>query len=477
MIAAPSSLDPHRFTGYAADTLFGMVYGHLVHLRPDWNGVEPDLAHRWEVSPNEKAYTFYLRPNVKFHDGSTLTADDVLFSFERIMDPKTGAYARAFMVDVLERVTAINATTVRFVLRKPYAGLLAVLALPTASIVSRKWMMGGANPNLTMMGTGPMKFRSLEPNVRIVLVRNEQYFEPGVPYLDGFNLQFLPDDTARSTALRSGSVDLIDYTPWRDLAAIKADPNLRVYSDSEAAGVWAFPNLRRPPMDNRLLRQAINWAMNRDTIAKAVFFGTGAQMASVFMPKSMWAYTPEIPKYEYDPDRAKDLIRQSGVRMPVRLDLLGASATRHMRGNMEVLQANLQEVGFDAQLRLIEFPDLMNRLYASDFQIVAQGGGPAVADPDFLYSYFHSSGQFAKWCGYSNAQMDYLLDSARTTSNRLRRKSLYVQAYKLIFEDAPWFPMNYREQAESASTRVQGYNRVLGSNWNGIRIAKIWLSA
>lgn len=476
IVQGPASLDPHRFAGAPADVLYGMVYSRLVQLKPDWNGVEPDLAQRWTVSPNGKVHAFSLRPNTRFHDGSPLTADDVVFSFERILDPKTGAYARSFLADVVERVTAPDPGTVRVALKKPYAGLMAVLALPTASILSRRWVSAGANLSVTMMGSGPMKFVSLEPNIRITLAKHDQYFEPGLPYLDGIVLQFLSDDTARSTALRNASVDFIDYVPWRDLAAIKADSRLRVHSDSESSGIWAFPNLRRPPLDNKMIRQAINWSINRDAILRAVFFGNGAPMDAIFMPKQSWAYDAEAPKYGYDPDRAKDLIRRSGVSGTLRLELLGAVAARHMSANMEVFQANLRDVGFDVQLRLVEFPDLVKRQFASDYQIVAFGGGPAIADPDFLHAYFHSAGVYAKAMGFDNSQVDHLLEEARTTANTGRRRSLYRQAYGLLYDESPWFPMDYREQAEATTARVQGYTRVLGSNWNGIRIAKTWVS-
>jgi peptide/nickel transport system substrate-binding protein len=477
MVQGPASLDPHRFAGAPADVLYGMVYSRLVQLRPDWNGVEADLAQRWSVSPNGKLHTFTLRPGARFHDGSPVTADDVVFSFERILDARTGAYARSFLADVVEGVTAPDPATVRVALRNPYAGLMAVLALPTASILSRRWVSGGGNLSVAMMGSGPMKFVSLEPNIRITLARHEQYFEQGLPYLDGVILQFLPDDTARSTALRNASVDFIDYVPWRDLAVIKGDARLRVYSDSESSGIWAFPNLRRPPLDNKGVRQAINWAVNRDAILRAVFFGNGASMDAVFMPKQSWAYDAEAPKYGYDPDRARDLIRRSGIPGPLRLELLGAVAARHMSANMEVFQANLRDVGFDVQLRLVEFPDLVRRQFASDYQIVAFGGGPAIADPDFLHAYFHGAGVYAKAMGFQNSQIDQLLDEARGTANVGRRRALYRQVYALLYDEAPWFPMTYREQAEASTQRVQGYTRVLGSNWNGIRIAKTWLSA
>lgn len=469
------SLDPHRFTGAAADNLNGMTYSRLVQMKPDWTGVEPDLAQQWEVSSDGKAYTFQLRPNVRFHDGSTAAADDVVFSFQRILDPNTAAYVRPLIADLLEQVTAPTASSVRFVLSKPYAAFLSALALPTAAILSRRWVTGGGNLATTQMGTGPMKFVSIEPNVRITLARHEQYYEQGVPYLDGMILLSLPDDTARSTALRTGSVDLIDFVPYREVDTIKSDPRLRLHGDALSSGLWAFANVTKPPLDKKLVRQAINWAMNREAILKAAFFGHGALMSNIFMPETSWAFDPNLPKYTYDPDKAKDLLRRAEAGAPLRVEILSASNVAFWRSGSQVFQANLQDVGFEAQLVTPEFAEAVKRFNASEYQITMWGGGPLYADPDFLYAYFHSKGTVGRTTGYSNKRLETILEQSRSLADQARRKSLYQQVYRILLEDAPWFPMTYRLQSEAASVSVQGYNRVLGSNWNGVRIAKTWL--
>jgi ABC-type transport system substrate-binding protein len=470
------SLDPHRFTGAAADNLNGMTYGRLVQLKPDWTGVEGDVAQRWEVSPDGKAYTFELRPNVRFHDGSTVTSEDAVFSFQRIMETGTGAYVRPLISDVLEQVSAPSASSVRFVLSKPYAAFLSALALPTAAILSKRWVSGGANLATTQMGTGPMKFVSIEPNVRIVLARHDQYYERGVPYLEGMILLSLPDDTARATALRNGSVEFIDFVPYREVDAIKNDPKLRLHADALSSGLWAFPNVTRPPLDKKLVRQAINWAINREAVLKAAFFGHGALMTNLLMPETAWAYDPTLSKYGYDPDKAKDLLRRAEGAGPLRVEIVSASNVLFWRSGSQVFQANLQDVGFDAQLVTPEFAEAVRRFNASDYTITMWGGGPLYADPDFLYAYFHSKGTVGRTTGYVNKRLETILEQARALSDQTRRKALYHQAFRIIMEDAPWFPMTYRLQAEAASASVQGYNRVLGSNWNGVRIAKTWLS-
>lgn len=475
MNLAPAALDPHRWTSAAQDVILGMVYSRLLQLAPNWNSFEPDLAEKWSVSPDGKLYTFTLRPNVRFHDGSMLRAEDIVFSFGRIMDPKTNALLRPMLADVFDRAEAAGPRTVRIVLKRRFSPLLAVLALPTAAMVSKDWVTKGGNLAVALMGTGPMRFISMESNVKITLTRHAQYYEPGVPYLDGMSCIFITDETARSTALRNGSVDFVDYLPYKDRDILQADPNIRIYSDSVASGVWAMANVKRPPLDNPMVRQAINWAINRDAVLKAAFFGRGAIMDTVFMPKTLWAYSADTPKYGYDPDRAKSLLAKSGVRMPVDLEILSAPFAAYGPPS-QVLQANLQDVGFNVKLELPDFAQQLRRFFASDYQIGIWGGGPPFADPDFLSVFFDSKGGVGRTTGYVNRPLEGFLQEARTTLGERRRKALYVQAYKIIVDDGPWFPMVYRAQAEASASYVQGYNRVLGNAWNGIRIAKTWIT-
>jgi ABC-type transport system substrate-binding protein len=453
-----------------------LVYSRLLTLNDDWTGFDPDLALRWQTSADGKTYVFHLRPNVRFHDGSLMTAEDVVFSFERMTNPSTAAYVGSLISTVFEQVTAPSPTTVQFRLNSPFPALLSILALPQASIVSKKWVTEGGDLRTAQMGTGPMKFVSFEPNSRITLTKHTQYYDPTLPYLDGITALFLGDDTARSTALRSGSVDLIDYVPWKDMDAIRSDPKLRLYSDTASAGVWAFFNVARPPLDNITVRRAINWAANRDAMVKAAFFGNGSPMQNIPLPKTSWAYSPDLPKYGYDPDRAKSLLRESGLRMPIPLEILTQTSTSAWMRSSEVLHANLQDVGFDAKLTALPSAPGERRFSAGDFQIAVRGGGPGYADPDFLYAYFHSKGAIGRLTGYHNQRLDDLLETARKSRVQQLRRNLYVDAYKRLLDDAAWLPLAWREQGEASGTHVRGYRRTLGSAWNANRIVKVWLA-
>jgi ABC-type transport system substrate-binding protein len=406
-----------------------------------------------------------------------MTADDVVFSFARMMDKATGAYVGSLLSGTLDNVSASNSTTVQFRLTVPFGAFLSILALPQAAIVSKTWVTGGGDLRTTQMGTAPLRFVSLEPNSKITLTRHTQYYEPALPHIDGMELLFLPDDTARSVALQNGSVDFIDYVPWKDIDAIRKDPRLRLYSDSTSTGIWAMFNVRRPPLDNAQIRRAINWAANRDAMIKAAFFGHGSPMLNIPLPNTSWAYSPDLQKYEYDPDKAKSLIKQSGLRMPLHLDILSqnAASTTAWSQSSEVMVGNLQDVGFDVNLVELAGAPGNQQFNAGDFQIGWRGGGPVYADPDSLYALFNSHGAVGRLTGYHNQMLDDLLNTARQSLVQAHRRSLYTEAFKILYDDAPWLPLAWREQGEAAAAYVRGYHRTLGSAWNGNRVVKVWL--
>jgi peptide/nickel transport system substrate-binding protein len=473
MGSPPVELDPHAGPGAE---LHGMTYSRLVVVNDDWTGVDPDLALRWEVSPDGRTYTFHLRPNVRFHDGSLMTAGDAVFSFERILSEETGAFVSRLLSGAVERVTSPSPGTIQFVLNAPFEAFLSILALPQAAIVSQKWVTGGGDLRKTQMGTGPMRFASLEPNSKITLTRHTQYYDPALPHLDGITMLFMPDDVVRSGALGNGLVDFIDYVPWKDMDAIAHDSKLRMYGDTASTGIWAVFNVRRPPLDNVMIRRAINWAANREAMIKAALFGHGVPMVNIPVPKRSWAYDESLPKYGYDPDRAKGLIRGSGLKMPLHFEILSHSDDLLWRRSSEVMAGNLQDLGFDVTLIAPASPPANAQFDRGDFQIGWRGGGPAYADPDYLYAAFHSQGVVGSLTGYRNQRLDDLLLAARRTADQTRRRGFYIQAYKILYEDAPWLPLAWCEQGEASAAYVRGYRRTFGSSWNANRIAKVWLA-
>lgn len=264
------SLDPHVYGGNAWKVLIEALYSPLVGY--DKTGaVVPRLAQSWE-QPDARSIVFHLRAGAKFHDGTPVTADDVKFSLDRILDPAAGATLRSNLLGAT--VTVVDAATVKVEKPSPDATLLAVLAMPEAAIVSRKWVESGANLKLSANGTGPFVLKSYEPAVRASLVRNPAYFVDAQPYLDGVDFRMIKSDDARVNALRSQSLDMIDFVPWKDIDALRRNAGMKVDMAGGAfMSVWF--NTSKKPFDDARVRRAVSYAIDREAVSKAAFFGHG----------------------------------------------------------------------------------------------------------------------------------------------------------------------------------------------------------
>ncbi|MBW1961683.1 MAG: hypothetical protein JRJ04_09525 [Deltaproteobacteria bacterium] len=199
----PPNLDPQKSTGTAAQVVKNAVYSGLLRY---WKGykIDPDLAKSWDISSDGKTYTFHLHENVYWHNGDKFSAEDVKFSLERIMDPKAGSSLKAELTQMIQKIEVVDDNTVKITLKATSPDFLHVLSVAYCKIVSKKFIESGGNPNKTLMGTGPFKFKEYTPTVSIKVVRNENYFKKGRPYLDGIDFIFYPDQTTRVTALRTG---------------------------------------------------------------------------------------------------------------------------------------------------------------------------------------------------------------------------------------------------------------------------------
>lgn len=468
----PPTMDPHQFSGAASDVLYGMVYSRLVRYGETWE-IEGELAESWEA--DDTSYTFQLHEGVQFHDGSEMTADDVRYSFERIMDEATGAYVRSLIAGSFDNVEVVDDLTVQVTLSEVNAAFLAALALPTAAVVSEEFVESGEDLSSTMMGTGPFRFVSREPNVEVQLEKHSEYFEEGRPYLDAITLVPLPDETARSSGLRTGSVDFIDFVPWKDMESIESE-GFDIHSDMQSSGLWMFMKVTVEGLDDVRVRQAINFAVNRDAVVQSSFFGRGASMEGIFVPTSSWAYIPDLPgAYTYDPERARELLTEAGAE-GLALQFVSTSEVEMHLSGAEVIHQNLRELGIEVELETQDWSSTVERQNAGDYEMIMWGGGPLYGDPDYLSGYFETGNFVPQNTGYSNPDLDELLQSARSTLDRDERLEFYRQAYEIILEEAPWVPLCYREQGEASASYVRGYNRVLGSNWNGYRAAMTWLA-
>jgi peptide/nickel transport system substrate-binding protein len=453
----PIGIEPHLNFGATSSSVQGNVYDNLVDY--DSKGkIVPSLAESW-TQPQPNTYIFKLRRNAKFHDGTPLTAADVVFSFERIRNPDTKA-TRRLDFEAVQSVRATDPYTVEVRLSNPSATFLNLLAGRETYIVSKKWTEAGGDFRKAANGTGPFKLASYEPNVRYTLERHPGAWRP--PCLDRVEMLPAQDDRARVNAFKSGQTDLVEYLPWQDVEFFIRERGYKVYRGFDVFNMVRL-NVNRPPMNNPKVRQALNFLINRQTVAIIAFGGQGQPMDGFLMRRDSWAYNSQTSKvWKYDPQRATQLLREAGFNQPSDLRVVFESTTLsvHIDSAQVILQA-LRSAGITVDFRTMEFPVALQKRTSGDYMMMMDGLSLPWGDPDAYYQYFHSTGTaHAAAIKFKNDRLDALLEEGRRSSDQTKRKVIYADVERILAEEAPWIFVLWRPQAEAGRSFVKGYERL-----------------
>ncbi|MFA5487696.1 MAG: ABC transporter substrate-binding protein [Candidimonas sp.] len=469
------SLDPHVYGGSAWKVLIEALYSPLVGY--DKAGqIVPRLAQSWE-QPDARTIVFRLRQGVTFQDGSPVTADDVKFSLDRILDPATGATLRSNLQDAT--VTVMDEQTVQVRKASSDATLLSVLALPEAAIVSRKWVESGANLKLRANGTGPFLLKAYEPSVRASLERNPKHFVKDQPYLDGVDFRMIKSDDARVNALRSQSLDMIDFVPWKDIDVLSRNPAFKIDTAGGAfMSIWF--NATSKPFDDSRVRRAVAYAVDRDAISKAAFFGHGKAITGAPTPEDSPFFNADLEgTYKRDVAKARELLAQAGHADGLDMSMLVFQGLGIYTATAQIVQANLKEAGISLKLEPVEWATLVERKNRGDYQSMIYGVSVKLPDPD-AYAYYlgADSSYWAKPIGYQDKELETLLAQGREQTDVEARKPIYHKAERHILETSPWVFVNWREQAQGYSRKVHGYQQLggaLSESSPGISLPTMWL--
>lgn len=465
----PRNLDPHVTAACPSVSVYVLVYSNLLTWTAD-NKLTGDLAESWKWA-DPKTLEVKLR-GAKFHDGSPVTADDVAFSFQRILDPTTAAYQRAVLAATLDKVDAVDPKTVRFSLKAANNALPELLADRNVFIVSKAYVTAGKDMKTAMMGSGPFRFVNYEEGVALKLERNPEYFL-GKPNLDGVTFVPMKDETARVSALRSGSVDFIDYVPGREMASIEKSSDLRFYSNSAQVGQRMVFNFKQTPFENVKVRQAVNHAIDRDAFLKAVLLGRGLPVKGSRVAKGHWGYDESLAvAYPYDPARAKKLLAEAGVPNGFKVKMLTTSTFGFYKDASTFVQAALKDVGIEVELEMLEFAVMVGRQTKGQFELLMSfftGQGPA----DYLVTY--GAGRPQNFGGFDDAGITSALQDALAASDEAKKREAYVRAQKRVLELVPDVPLVWREQGEAASAKVNGYENLASSICQGKALTGAWL--
>jgi peptide/nickel transport system substrate-binding protein len=467
--ADPSSLDPHKTTDTTTRNIFENVYDTLVAFDPHGN-IVPSLAERWE-NPDDTTYVFHLREDVVFHDGSPFTADDVVFSIERIRDPDTGSpWASNF--DSVESVTAQDPHTVVFKLKEPFAPFLDNLGLTFIAMMSKEALGEDGDASKTIVGTGPFKFVEFIPGQRLRVERNENYWKPGLPYLDGIDFIPFPDAVAKVAALRTGSADWIEYVPEADVEALQDDPDITILGGLGTNYRGIYFNTARPPFDDVRVRQAIAWALDRQEIVDVALFGVGGTVLEGGpIPPGNWAHI-DYQKYHQDYDMAKKLLAEAGYPDGFEAEMLVNTNFSEVREPCLVIQQQVKPIGINFTLKMDEWVSYIKEVEDGNYGITCLGNS-GKSDPDtYLYQDFHSKvgNNLYNW---ANPEFDALVEEGRRTLDQDKRYEIYEKAQNILIEEVPVAFTFASNQYEAMRADVKGYQHWTNTSYLGL--ATTWL--
>jgi peptide/nickel transport system substrate-binding protein len=435
----PDSLDPAKSQIYTGAQVYDNIFSKLVDIdeHQRFYGV---LAKSWHQQ-NAKTWVFDLRPNVLFHNGEKFGAQDVKYTFERILAPKT-ASGYAPLYAAIGRIEVVNAHRVVFHLKTPYGPFLTNLA-NNGEIVNRKAIEGSKNPARNPVGTGPFQFVNWVQGDHVTLKRFDRYFEPGKPYLDGIRFNFLPVDQSRIDALRSGDLDWLDAIPLQQLRQLMHDGSL-TYVGSKLAGIPDFlsMNVKKPPFNNKALRQAVAWALDKNEIRAVAYFGAGENGSEEVPSASVWHDGADPYRGGPNLKKAKQLMTAAGHGNGLQVQYLGLPQYPELLKTGEVVREQLKKIGIDMKIQQVDVSVWFDRFSKGNYQITSAYQERTI-DPDNFYSLVLKSGAAINATGYSNPRVDRLIQQAATETKQAKRKALYSQLRKIVFDDVPLIFVHY----------------------------------
>jgi peptide/nickel transport system substrate-binding protein len=450
-----NTVDPHKQRDIAGTHIKGMVYSQLIKYGRDLE-IQPDLAERWE-NPDSATYVFHLRRGVKFHDGADLTADDVVASYERLLDPSIGAPVYVFIKNI-SSVTARDPNTVVFKLGGPQATFIPALALAGQYIAQKAKVQANANFETDLVGTGPFRFVSRTPGVETKLERNLRYFVQSRPFLDGLSYRPIFDDSARMNALRSGDVDLATYVTWAAMSEFNQYPQLALHSQTAGGYVQLDLRVDQPPLDNVKVRQAMSYAINYDQIIQELIQGKGRRLRGP-LAFGMEGYDENLKGYDYDPAKAKQLLADAGLGSGFDLTLTYSSQGAPGADDVaQAAQSNLGDVGIRVKIEKVAEPTRRERIDKSDFVWSVGGWTPPLPTPPWtMDKWYLSDNRGLNRAFYSNPKVDELVKQAPTILDAQKRIDTYRQAQNIMVDEAPYILFYQANQILGMRDNIQGF--------------------
>ncbi|KIQ26097.1 MULTISPECIES: ABC transporter substrate-binding protein [Pseudomonas] len=490
---SPAGFDPAQYTtGTDFDASAETMFNRLAQFERGGTAVQPGLATSWDISDDVLTYTFHLRKGVKFHTTPyfkptrEFNADDVLFTFNRMINPdmpfrKAAPTEFPYFTDMgmdknIAKIEKVDDYTVKFVLNTVDAAFIQNLAMSFASIQSAEYgdqlLKEGkaADINQKPVGTGPFVFKSYQKDSNIRFTGNKDYWKPEDVKIDNLIFAITTDPSVRIQKLKKGECQITAYPRPADLEPLKADKNLKMPDQAGFnLGYIAYNVMdkikgedRENPLSQLKVRQALDMAVNKQQIIDSVYQGAG-QLAVNAMPPTQWSYDTTIKDAKYDPEKAKALLKEAGIKEGTEITLWAMPVQRPYNPNAklmaEMLQSDWKKIGINARIVSYEWGEYIKRAKNGENGAMLIGWSGDNGDPDnWLGTLFGcdalNGNNFAKWC---DKPYDAIIKQAKSTPDQAKRTELYKQAQHLLKDAVPMTPIAHSTVYQPMSTKVQDF--------------------
>lgn len=471
--SSPTNLDPRVGTDAQSERIDKLIFDALVHRDEHFN-LQPWLAERWEI-PDPLTYIFYLRHDVRFHDGRRLTSADVKWTFDSLINGNIRS-AKSTTYRSIDHIETPDDYTVIFKLKEPFATLLWNLSDGAIGIVPY-----GSTDSLNQhpIGTGPYRFVSMAADTDVRVARNDDYWgaKPKIP-----KIQFLvvPDPTTRALELRKGSADAaINALTADTVVTLQKNPNLAVQEAPGTIYAYIGLNLRDPILKDVRVRQALAYAIDREPLIHYLWRDM-ARPASSILPPQSWAYNGNVQQYPHDPAKARQLLDAAGYKPGaggVRFHLTMKTSTEEStRLLAAVLQQQLRDVGIALDIRSFEFATFYADVIKGSYQMYSLRWIGGNEDPDIFENVFDSASfppKRANRSYYSNPRVDQLILEGRSTVDQEKRKKAYFEIQEIVARDLPYINLWYFDNVLVHSKRLRNVQLSSSGNYDFLTTAEL----